>query len=69
MSKRLQITLTDDGYERLIYIINQHFHGSCSKSTAIECAIYELEKYLNNCRNEEWYHSRSLEAYEAVIYE
>lgn len=67
MSKRLQITLTDDGYERLIYIINQHFHGSCSKSTAIECAIFELEKYLN--RNEDWYRSRALEAYEAIPYE
>lgn len=47
MSKRLQITLTEEGYERLMYIINQHFHGRCSKSATIECAIIELEKYLD----------------------
>lgn len=46
MSKRLQITLTDEGYETLMYIVEKHFHGA-SKSTTIEVAINELKKYLD----------------------
>lgn len=39
MSKRLQITLTDEGYETLINITKE-LHG-IKKSTAIEWAIHE----------------------------
>ena len=46
MSKRLQITLSDEGYEALMTIINEYFHGRSSKSAAIECGIIELKKYL-----------------------
>lgn len=47
MSKQITITLTDEGYERLMRIINEYFHG-CKKSTAIECSIIELERKLDS---------------------
>lgn len=47
MSKRLQITLTDDGYEKLMMIINDHFNGCANKSTTIEIAICEFKKFLD----------------------
>lgn len=48
MSKRLQITLTDKGYEEMMQIINEYFGGAASKSSTIECAIVTLKKYLDD---------------------
>lgn len=47
MSKQIHVTLTDKGYESLMRIINEYFHG-CKKSTAVECSIIELERKLDS---------------------
>lgn len=47
MSKKLQITLSDDGYEQLLTIMNVYFNGSANKSTTIEVAISQLKRYLD----------------------
>lgn len=49
MSKRLQITLTNDGYEKLMKLCNNT--GSLKgwpKSTIIECAIVEMYRQFDN---------------------
>lgn len=61
MSKRLQITLTDEGYEKLFKLCNNT--GSSKgwpKSTIIELSIYEMYRQVDN-RNgwKDWDHLTS----------